>query len=284
MQRAQQRAEQAKVSLRGGWVKIVQNSSIRVLCLSYFLTGYVLYAFVFWLYTYLVDVRKFGIVGSGVFASLPFITAGILSPASGVVCDRLTARLGPRWGRRITAIVGPLIASVFLLTGAHTTHQYFAVAALSLSFGFQMSAESAVWSTAMDIGGRFTGLTTGIVNTANNLGGVISTALMPILVARFGWVPALDSCAGLAAVGALLWFAVKPDQRVGCDLIFYSSVKKGLTRFRDGIRSAPSRGIEFHRLTFVLCAVLWKSQSFRLAVVGHEFAAQLRIHREDSCG
>jgi sugar phosphate permease len=67
----------------------------------------------------------------------------------------------------------------------------------------------------MDIGGRFTGLTTGIVNTANNLGGVVSTALMPILVSRFGWVTALDSCAGLAAVGALLWFAVKPDQRVG---------------------------------------------------------------------
>jgi ACS family glucarate transporter-like MFS transporter len=208
-------AEPTTVSLSGGWFKIVQNSSIRVLCLSYFLTGYVLYAFVFWLYTYLVDVRKFGIVSSGVFASLPFITAGILSPASGVVCDRLTARLGPRWGRRITAIVGPLIASVFLFTGARTMHQYFAVAALSLSFGFQMSAESAVWSTAMDIGGRFTGLTTGIVNTANNLGGVISTALMPILVARFGWVTALDSCAGLAAVGALLWFAVKPDQRVG---------------------------------------------------------------------
>src|SRR5262249_51341261 len=144
-----------------------------------------------------------------------FIAAGILSPVGGIVCDRATARLGQRWGRRLVGIAGPTIAMAFLLFGARTASAYFAVAALALSFGFQMSAEAAVWATAMDVGGRFTGMTTGIVNMANNLGGVVSTALMPVLVAHFGWVAALDSCAAVAIVCALLWLGVRPERPVG---------------------------------------------------------------------
>jgi ACS family glucarate transporter-like MFS transporter len=197
-----------------GWWRTIRNRSVLVLCLSYFLAGYVLYTFVFWFFIYLVDVRKFGILASGVFASMPFLAAGVLSPAGGVLCDRATARFGRRWGRRITGMIGPLVAATFLAIGARTGDPYFAVAALSLSFGFQMLAEAAVWSTAMDIGGRFTGMTTGIVNMANNLGGVVSTALMPVLVARFGWIHALDSCAAVAAIGALLWLGVRPDRSV----------------------------------------------------------------------
>jgi len=202
------------VPSREGWWKTVRNRSVIVLCLSYFLSGYLLYTFVFWFYTYLVDVRKFGILASGAMGSLPFVAAAILSPLGGIVCDWVTARLGQRWGRRVTAIAGPLVAVMFLLFGARTSHPYFAVLALALSFGFQMSAEAAVWATAMDVGGQLTGMTTGIVNTANNLGGVVSTALMPVLVARFGWVRAFDSCATMAAIGALLWLGVRPDRPI----------------------------------------------------------------------
>jgi MFS family permease len=202
---------------RAEWWRTVRNRSVLVLCTSYFLAGYVLYTFVFWFYIYLVDVRNFGILASGAFASLPFVAAGVLSPAGGILCDRATAGLGRLWGRRVTAMVGPFLAATCLIVGARTGQPLFAVAALSLSFGFQMSAESAVWSTAMDVGGRLTGMTTGIVNTANNLGGVVSTALMPVLVARFGWVTALDSCALLAVVGALLWLGVRPDLSVESD-------------------------------------------------------------------
>jgi len=35
-----------------------------------------------------------------------------------------------------------------------------------------------------------------------------------VLVAHFGWVTALDSCAAVAAIGALLWLGVQPDRSV----------------------------------------------------------------------
>jgi nitrate/nitrite transporter NarK len=83
-----------------------------------------------------------------------------------------------------------------------------AVAALSLAFGFQMFAESAFWSAAMDIAGPATGAATGLINTVNNLGGVVSTALIPVLIASFGWTVALGSCVAVSAVAALLWLGI----------------------------------------------------------------------------
>jgi len=197
-----------------GWWNTITNRSVVSLCGAYFLSGYILYTFVFWFFIYLVDVRKFGILSGGAFGSLPFVAAAVLSPLGGIACDWSTRRFGQRWGRRSTGIIGPLAAALFLVVGARTDHAYLAVAALALSFGFQMFAEAAVWSTAMDVGGQYTGMTTGIVNTANNLGGVVSTALMPVIVARVGWVSALDACAGIAAMSALLWLGVRPDRPV----------------------------------------------------------------------
>lgn len=194
--------------------RLLADRSVLMLIVSYFLAGYVLNTFVYWFFIYLTDVRGFSVLEGGVYASLPFVAAGVLSPIGGALCDRATARFGPRWGRRVTGLVGPLIATVFLLAGARTGNALLALAALSLSFGFQEFAEGAYWSTTMDVGGRLTGTATGILNTTNNLGGVVSTALMPVLVESYGWVTALDSCSLVAALSAVLWLAVRADQPI----------------------------------------------------------------------
>jgi ACS family glucarate transporter-like MFS transporter len=204
-------AAQASLSW-GTFKRLIADRSVLMLILSYFLAGYVLNTFVYWFFIYLTDVRGFSVLEGGVYGSMPFIAAGILSPVGGALCDRATARLGARWGRRVTGLIGPLIAASFLLAGARTGNAFLALAALSLSFGFQEFAEGAYWSTTMDVGGRLTGTATGILNTANNLGGVVSTALMPVLVEHYDWVTALDSCSLVAALSALLWFAVRADR------------------------------------------------------------------------
>lgn len=194
------------------WLAIVRSPSMLLLGLSYFFIGYVLYVFVFWFFTYLTDVRKFSIVGSGLFTSLPFIVAFLLSPVGGAVCDFLTGRLGRRQGRRLTAIAGILMAAACLAIGVRTENAYVAVATLSLAFGFQMFAESAYWSATMDIAGRATGAATGLINSLNNLGGVVSTALTPVLIARFGWDAAFTTCIVVSVLAALLWLGIRADR------------------------------------------------------------------------
>jgi cyanate permease len=48
-----------------------------------------------------------------------------------------------------------------------------------------------------------------MMNMFGNLGGVISTALVPILVKHFGWLVALGSGTVTATIAALLWFWVR---------------------------------------------------------------------------
>ena len=49
------------------------------------------------------------------------------------------------------------------------------------------------------------------MNMAGNLGGVVSTAIVPILVARFGWPFAFQSAAGLSLVADLLWVFIRME-------------------------------------------------------------------------
>lgn len=194
------------------WLAILRTPSMLLLALSYFCIGYVLYVFVFWFFTYLVEVRRFSLVGSGVVTSLPFVAAALLSPVGGRVCDALTARYGRRLGRRATAMAGILLAASCLFIGIRTESVVLAVTTLSLAFAFQMFSESAYWSAAMDISGRATGAATGLINTMNNLGGVVSTALTPVLIARYGWTTAFNVCLVASLVAAALWLLIRADR------------------------------------------------------------------------
>ena len=61
----------------------------------------------------------------------------------------------------------------------------------------------------MDLGGNRIGAATGIRNTASNLGGVVSTAMVPVLVELWGWQTALHSCVAMGVVAGLLWLGVQ---------------------------------------------------------------------------
>ncbi len=83
-----------------------------------------------------------------------------------------------------------------------------AIVGLSLSVGFLLSTEPGFWSAAMDLSESNVGAAGGIMNTAGNLGGVVSTALVPVLIQHFGWTIAFGSASALALCGATLWLFI----------------------------------------------------------------------------
>ncbi len=191
---------------------LLRDRNMALISASYFLDSYVLATFVFWFYLYLVDERRFSILNSGVFSSLPWIAALILVPAGGRWCDRLSARRGRRVGRRVVAMTALAVSSALLLFGARTEEPMLAIAALSLSVGFLMATEGPFWSSAIDIAGAHAGTAGGIMNTAGNLGGVAQASVVPFLVERFGWIPALATGSALALVSAMLWLFIRVDE------------------------------------------------------------------------
>ncbi len=193
------------------WWKLLRDRNLGLICISYFLDSYTMFMFVFWFYLYLIEKRGFSVLQSGLYTSLPFIVAMLFVPISGHLCDRLSVQLGPHLGRRIIGAGGLVLAAVFLLIGLRLNSPVEAIIGLSLSVGFLLSTEPAFWSASMDLSPSNVGAAGGIMNTAGNLGGVVSTALVPVLIKHFGWTIAFGSASALALCGAILWLFIGSD-------------------------------------------------------------------------
>ena len=197
------------------WWSLVKSRNIMFLCLSYFLTSYVMFIFVFWLYRYFVVARKFTIVGGGWALSLPFVAATLALPLMGRLSDRLSAHRGSLRGRQMVAIGCLVFCALLLLVGAEASGPFMAVAAISVSVACLFSTEGPYWSTTIKLAGPHAGAAGGILNMAGNLGGAVSTAAMPFLVHIFGWLGALSSASITAILAAGLWLLIRSDCPMG---------------------------------------------------------------------
>jgi MFS transporter, ACS family, glucarate transporter len=194
------------------WRTLLRDKNIGLISLSYFLDSFVLFIFVFWFYPYLTDERGFSILKGGVYNSLPYIFALALLPTCGQLCDALAARIGRSRSRRAFAICCLLLAAIFLILGANVSAPLPAILCLSLAVGFLMSTEGMFWSSMVEAAGENGGTAGGVMNTAGNLAGVVSTALAPVLVKQIGWVATFAVCAAMLVVAGLIWMLVRVEQ------------------------------------------------------------------------
>lgn len=193
------------------WISLLKNPNIVLISISYFLDSYLLFVFIFWFYLYLVEKRGFSMLRGGLYTGAPFVMAMIIGPLNGYLCDYLSERAGRQTGRRVVAMGGLIFSAVFLCLGLQAINPYQAVGWISLSVGFLLSTEGAFWPAAMELGATNAGAAGGIMNTAGNLGGVVSTGLVPVLIKHFGWNFAFGSASALALCGALIWLWVRLD-------------------------------------------------------------------------
>lgn len=193
---------------------LLRQRNVFLLVLSYMSEGYVLFIFVFWLYIYLVEDRHFTMIRGGWMATIPWLTAAVLAPVGGVACDRLGAKYGRLAGAKVVVMVGYALSGLLLFMAAYASSPWLSVAALSLSIGFLMAAESPFWAVATHLGGASVGTLSGVMNAAGVLGGIISTSLVPVLVQHFGWLTALASGTVMGIFCVLVWIAIKEPASV----------------------------------------------------------------------
>jgi ACS family glucarate transporter-like MFS transporter len=192
------------------WWKLFTIPSVSLICASYFLESYVLYVFVFWSYLYLVQQRHFTLLQGGIYTGLPFLVAMVAVPIVGLVSDWLTERRGYVMGRRVPAICCMAVSGAFLAAAVMLPNALAAIGALSLSVASLLSVETVFWSSSMEIGQEYAGTCGAIMNTAGNLGGIVSTAAVPFLLARFGWPIAFGSASLLMLCSAIIWLKINP--------------------------------------------------------------------------
>ena len=123
----------------------------------------------------------------------------------------MSKRFGLRWGCRIPAITGLVLAAALLVLGALAEGVAVAVVLLSLCFACTQLTEGAYWAAAISIADRQASAAAGMLNTGGNVVGGFGAMLVPLIERSWGWVPALATGSFFAIVGAVAWLAIRAD-------------------------------------------------------------------------
>ena len=192
------------------WRSLLREKNMWLLFLSAMTCGYMVYIYMTWFFTYLVEQRHLTQMVSSYYTIGPFIAMAVLTPIGGMASDRIVKRLNLSWGRRVISMGGMAVAGVSLIVGARVESISIAILWLSVGAGAIYFALASHWATTIDISQKYAGTISGVMNLGGNVGGILSPILTPFLAQRFGWILALDVAAVTILAGALIWFVINP--------------------------------------------------------------------------
>jgi ACS family glucarate transporter-like MFS transporter len=192
------------------WSTILASLNVWILSLGYFCFGYVAWIFFSWFYLYLARVRGLDLKTSALYATLPFLAMAVCSPLGGAISDTVTKRLGSRFGRCSIAVLGFALTAAFLVFGSAAHDTRVASFVLAGGAGSLYLSQSSFWAVSADLGGKSSGSLSGFMNMANQIGGMITVSLTPLLADRFGWSMGFYVAAAIAGLGAVAWLFVDP--------------------------------------------------------------------------
>jgi MFS transporter, ACS family, glucarate transporter len=189
---------------------MVRSRDLIALSASYFCYGYVAYIFFTWFFKYVKDVRGLDLKASAFYTMLPFLAMATCSPLGGWISDKMVKRYGKRIGRGGVAMFGFGMTAIFIFLGMQVADVRLASIVLAGGAGALYLSQSTFWAVTADLAGRSAGTASGLMNMCNQIGGVTTTILMPVIAKHFGWNAPFLVAAALAAAGALSWLLVDP--------------------------------------------------------------------------
>ena len=196
------------------WMDLFRYRTIWGMMLGFFCLNFVIYFFITWFPTYLVQARGFTMMRMGIYGSLPPLFAMLAGYIGGQTSDVLVRR-GVRLtlARKIPIVGGMTMASSIGLA-VIVPSAAWAVALLALSFGSLTFAAASIWCLPADIAPtpQYVGSISGIQNFASNLAGVcISFFVGKMLAATGGFVAPLMIAGGFALLGAFSYLVIVPE-------------------------------------------------------------------------
>jgi sugar phosphate permease len=198
------------------WGVLLRSPNMWAIMCAYFTYVYCLWIFLAWLPKYLVDARGFTLIKVGIFASLPLFAGVIGDTVGGMASDWLLKKTGSaKIARRSVAITGMLGCVAFMIPAAMTEDAYIAVYCLTASMFFLECTIGPSWAVPMDVGGKYSGTVSGIMNMAGNIGGALSPIAFGFLAYYASWQAPFFVSAALLVLGAGVWaFWLDPGMSV----------------------------------------------------------------------
>lgn len=194
------------------WARILRSPDLWFLSCMYFCYGWVLWMYLNWYPTYLIEVRGYTMVKMGIGASLPLLAATATNITGGWISDRLTRRLGLKRGRLIVSVAGFAIAGLGLIPGVLAESTVISVACLTLALAGLELTVPVSWAVSLDIGGEYSGSVSAVMNTLGAIGGAISAVCVGYLATNLGWNWPFLSASVMCGIAAVLASRIDPSR------------------------------------------------------------------------
>lgn len=198
----------------GSFSQVFRTPSLLPLCLQYFANTYGFYFFITWLPTYLLKSRGMAHTELSVFAGLPLLLSVVADITGGMTTDALSRRFGLRVGRCGVGSVAYFFAAIAMVSGTLVRDPRAAGLLIALGGAASMFTLAPAWATAIELGGSNAAVLSATMNTAGQVGGVLSPVVLAYIVQRLGnWNLPLHILSGLYFMAALSWIVIQPERR-----------------------------------------------------------------------
>ena len=194
------------------WRSLFGHRTVWGMMLGFFCLNFVLYFFITWFPSYLMNVRGFSLKELGSLGMLPALTSVPAEWVGGWTSDALHRRGWSLTAARKTCIVAGLLCSSSIWCAAFTQGTAATLAFFTLAYAGAAFAAANVWSLPADVAPspQLVGSLGGIQNGAANIAGVITatfTGLMLQITGGSYLVPLLVS-AGFCLLGAAAYLFI----------------------------------------------------------------------------
>ncbi|HEY2021479.1 MFS transporter, partial [Paraburkholderia sp.] len=173
--------EQSKVT----WASLFRHRTLWGMMLGFFCLNFVIYFFITWFPSYLVQTRGFSLKSLGTLGMIPALIAIPGGWLGGYVSDALFRRGWSLTAARKTCMVGGMLLSSVITLSAFTSNVYLMLAFFGIAYGSLAFAAASIWSLPGDVAPtpRHVASIGGIQNFASNLAGIVITTFTGMMVA-----------------------------------------------------------------------------------------------------
>ena len=198
------------------WKKIFSSGSLWLLWIQYFLLAFGWYFFITWLPTYLQEARHLTPAESSRYAIIPLFFGGFGALLSGFALPRLSWRFGARAARRGIGAAGILTGATLFVLSNRTEAVLPAMLWMGAASFCCDCVLVATWTSCMDMGGKYAGTASGVLNMMGNFAGAASPYAGSLILEETGgdWTPFLYLLAASWALAMLCWLVLDPQTSV----------------------------------------------------------------------
>jgi sugar phosphate permease len=198
------------------WRQILTSPNMWWIALGYCCFFFGTNFYLTWYPTYLREHRGLSVAALGLWGSIPLFAGMLGDVVGGSLSDIILKRTrNAKLARRGIAAPGFLLAGAFVIPAAMVSDTTLSILCLALSFFFLEWVIGPAWAVPMDVGGRFSGTVTGVMNMAGALAASYTAIVYGALFGAGYWVAPFLVSAAVMALGALIWlFLIDPDKSV----------------------------------------------------------------------